>query len=290
MHDDRARAESFGDDAERYDRSRPTYAQDIVEAVMAGLNDRTPLGGGPSNGGGPAATDVGGGPPATDDGGDRDPPLVRVLDVGCGTGIAARLFAASGCVVLGVEPDARMAAVAAARGIAVEVAHFERWDRAGRRFDVLTAGQSWHWVDPVVGARRAAEALRPGGRIALFWNVGSPEPRVAEAFERVYARLAPRLDEQSVLLGRFDGDRFPAASDGIRRAGVFSVPQRWVFPWQKTYTTAEWLDQLPSHSDHHALAPDKLKVLLDALGEVIDGLGGIFVCPYETVVITARRC
>ncbi|MGW3626958.1 methyltransferase domain-containing protein [Streptomyces sp. NPDC000880] len=31
------------------------------------------------------------------------------LDVGCGTGIAARQFQAVGCRVLGVEPDARMA-------------------------------------------------------------------------------------------------------------------------------------------------------------------------------------
>ena len=32
-------------------------------------------------------------------------------------------------------------------------------DRAGRSFELLSAGQSWHWVQPFAGAQRAAEAL-----------------------------------------------------------------------------------------------------------------------------------
>jgi predicted RNA methylase len=57
--------------------------------------------------------------------------LVR-LDVGCGTGIAARQFQAAGYTVLGVEPDTRMAEFARRSEIAVEVATFEAWDSAGR--------------------------------------------------------------------------------------------------------------------------------------------------------------
>ena len=96
------------------------------------------------------------------------------LDVGCGTGIAARALQARGCRVLGVEPDARMAAVARGHGVAVEEAAFERWDDAGRRFDLVACGQAWHWVDPVRGAQRAADVLRAGGLVGLFWNLGRP--------------------------------------------------------------------------------------------------------------------
>ena len=90
-------------------------------------------------------------------------PGPEILDVGCGTGIAARQFEAAGCRVLGVDPDARMAAQARQRGIEVEVAKFEAWDPAGREFDAVIAGQAWHWVDPVTGAARAGQALRPAG-------------------------------------------------------------------------------------------------------------------------------
>lgn len=85
----RLTAESFGTDAEGYDRARPGYPDALVARVVA------------------------------------QSPGSDVLDVGCGTGIAARQFQAAGCTVLGVEPDARMAGFARARGLPVEVATFE---------------------------------------------------------------------------------------------------------------------------------------------------------------------
>jgi SAM-dependent methyltransferase len=84
-----------------------------------------------------------------------------VLDVGCGTGIVARQFPAAGCGLLGVEVDARMAALARQSGLQVEVAKFEDWDPAGRAFDAVLSGQTWHWIDPIAGAAKAAEVLRP---------------------------------------------------------------------------------------------------------------------------------
>src|SRR5918911_1671033 len=77
----------------------------------------------------------------------------------------------AGCRVLAVEPDPRMAEHARADGIEVEVATFEEWDPRSRTFDAVIAGQSWHWVDPLLGAPKAAQVLRLGGRIALFWHV-----------------------------------------------------------------------------------------------------------------------
>jgi SAM-dependent methyltransferase len=139
-HQYRQVAESFGADAERYDRGRPSYPGALVERIVAAS------------------------------------PGPDVLDAGCGTGIAARQFQAAGCRVLGVDPDARMAGLARRSGIAVEVATFEAWDPAGRRFDAVIAAQAWHWVDPVAGAAKAALALRPGGRLAVFWNAFQPRP------------------------------------------------------------------------------------------------------------------
>ena len=118
-------------------------------------------------------------------------PGLDVLDVGCGTGIAARQFQAAGCTVLGVEPDARMAEFARARGLAVEGATFEAWDPGGRRFDTVIAAQSWHWVDPASGAAKAATVLRPGGRLAVFGHVYELPAEVAKPFAAAYRRVVP---------------------------------------------------------------------------------------------------
>jgi SAM-dependent methyltransferase len=255
LHQYRQAAESFGSDAERYDRARPSYPDAMVEAIVAAS------------------------------------PGPDVLDVGCGSGISARQFQAAGCRVLGVDVDARMAEFARRGGLDVEVAAFEAWDPAGRVFDAVVSGQTWHWIDPVAGAAKAAEVLRPGGRLALFWNVFQPSPDVAEAFSAVHRRVMPgpladlwarpALDGYSVL--------FTKAADGIRRVGAFSDPQQWRFDWERSYTREEWLDQLPTHGGYARLPPAQLEELLAGIGGAVDAIGASFTMHYTTVVVAVAR-
>src|SRR5262245_34889838 len=100
-HRHRGVAESFGADAEHYDRTRPTDPAPLVARIVTAMPGR------------------------------------QLLDVGYGTGIAARQFRDAGCVVFGIDPDARMAEFARRSGIDVEIARFEGWEPAGRRFDGL---------------------------------------------------------------------------------------------------------------------------------------------------------
>ena len=254
-HQYRQVAESFGSDAERYDRARPGYPGALVARIVA----------------------VSPGP--------------GVLDVGCGTGIAARQFQAAGCRVLGVDPDARMAGLARQSGIEVEVARFEAWDPACREFDAVIAGQAWHWIDPVAGAAKAAQALRPGGRLAVFWNVFQPPPGVGEAFAAVYRQVMPEmpgnvwarpmLDVYSVM--------FTKAADGIREAGAFGDPEQWRFDWDRPYTREEWLEQVPTFGGHSQIPPAQRQELLAGIGSAIDALGGSFTMHYTTVAVTAAR-
>ncbi|MFF1870669.1 class I SAM-dependent methyltransferase [Kitasatospora herbaricolor] len=258
-HRHRPLAESFGTDAERYDRTRPCYPDALVRRIIAASPGRE-------------APDI--------------------LDVGAGTGIEARQFRAHGCTVLGVEPDPRMAAFARREGVEVEVATFEAWDSAGRRFDAVVSGQAWHWVDPVVGAAKAAGVLRPGGRLAAFWNVARPPAEAAEAFAAVYDRAAPaslaarayRLPAPALAGYSTLADR---AADGIRRAGAFGEPEQWRFDWSRPYSRDEWLDQLPTQGDHSRLPPADLAAALAGVGAAVDALGGGFTMEYTAVVVTA---
>jgi SAM-dependent methyltransferase len=213
-----------------------------------------------------------------------------VLDVGCGTGIAARQFQMAGCTVLGVDVDPRMAELARRSGLEVEVARFEAWDPADRAFDAVVSGQAWHWIDPVAGASKAAEALRPGSRLAVFWNVFQPPPELGHAFAAVYRRVLPDVP----MLGRVPGlesysTLFATAADGIRAADRFGDPDQWRFDWDRTYTRDEWLDQLPTAGGHSQFPPAKLEELLAGIGAAIDAAGGDFTMNYTAVVVTATR-
>jgi SAM-dependent methyltransferase len=255
-HHAREIAESFGSEAERYERTRPTYPKAMVDAILAASRGRD------------------------------------FLDVGTGTGISARPFQQRGCRVLGVEPDERMAELARRRGLEVEVAKFEEWDPAGRTFDVVIAGQTWHWIDPVLGACRAAAVLRPGGRIALFWNVMSVPPDFAEAFAIVYRQVVPEFPFfQSGGPGGLGSyaSLLDTALDGIRHAGAFDEPAQWQFEWERRYTTSEWLEQVPTFGGHSQLAPGTLAELLTGIRNVIDAAGGSFNMGYTAIVVSAVR-
>jgi SAM-dependent methyltransferase len=137
----------------------------------------------------------------------------------------------------------------------VEIAKFEEWDRAGRTFDLVIAGQTWHWVDPDLGASKAADSLRPSGRIALFWNVMSFPPDLAEGFSAVDQRVLP---EFPFFQGDSTGGKASTAvRQGCRRhsrqTGAFSEPERWEVDWERAYTRDEWLETVPTFGGHSQL-------------------------------------
>ena len=252
LFENRSRAESFGSVADLYDRARPSYPPALIEALLA-------------------------------DGGRT------VLDVGCGTGIAAALFATRGCAVTGVEVDARMAEIAWRKGLEVEVSTFEAWDDRGRSFDVVASGQAWHWIDPRAGAVRAADVLRAGGRIGAFWNFGDPPPELRERLGPIYDRLAPELVNYSVVLDTAQrAERVDVTVTGIEESQRFGPTEVRHFPWVRTYRSRDWSDFLETHSDHQALAPARRQRLLEAVTDAVDAIGGTFDMPYATALVTAQ--
>lgn len=258
-HEYRDVAEGFGADAERYDRARPSYPAELIDWILESAPGRD------------------------------------VLDVGAGTGIVARLFQARDCRVLGVEPDPRMAEAARRRGLDVDVSKIEDWDPAGRGFDVAVAGQAWHWVEPVAGAATLARALRPGGRAVMFWNVYEPEEKMRGAFADAWTRAetgAPFNPWNAPAGSMVDGYRkmCDKAADGMAQTGEFGSPEKWQLAWtRRPYSRDEWLDAVPTMGGMNRVPADRLRRLLDGLGEAIDAVGGTFTMNYTTVAVAATR-
>jgi SAM-dependent methyltransferase len=254
---ERLRSRIFGEVADEYDRTRPTYPPELVEALTGAGEVR------------------------------------RVLDVGCGTGIAARLFLARGCEVLGVEPDARMAVVARGHGIEVDEATFETWEPRGAPYDLVTSGQAWHWVDRAVGTERAASVLRPGGRLALFWNVSLHDEATEALFRDVYAQYAPSVFEHSIALRSATLPSVDETTDVHVAAIVANVHfgpiETRTYHRRVRHTTDEWVAQLATLSDHLLLDAEVRVALLGALARALDDAGGTLDVDYLTTLLTTAR-
>jgi len=239
-HLQRDRAESFGSIAADYDRYRPGYPAELIADLMELLAVRA------------------------------EP---RVLDVGCGTGKAGRLLADRGTDVLGVEIDAQMADVARGHGLAVEVGSFETWDDDGRTFDLVISAQAWHWVDPAVGAPKAARLLRPGGRVALFWNFDDLLPPWQAAVDKVYAVEAPDL-AQLAAHGASRRDDRPYVVD-LQASGAFASVETHTYPWERSVPLDVWIGRCGTQSNHVLLGRPRLDRLLSALRTALVPLGDV---------------
>jgi SAM-dependent methyltransferase len=237
----------FGPVAEQYDRRRPAPPEGLID-------DLERLGG-------------------------------AVLDVGCGTGKAAVALAERGRTVLGLEPDERMAAIARSHGIAVEIGAFETWDAGDRQFDLLTFADSWHFIDPVVGVRRAAELLRPGGKVARFWNTYVLEPAAIDALDRVYRRLAPEVPQTWRQASAWAPVR--PDDDPLLRGGFTPLRPR-SYKSSALRSADDFVATVATTSGHLRLG-DRLAPLMSEARAAIEALGGALWVHRTTFLALSRR-
>jgi SAM-dependent methyltransferase len=198
----------------------------------------------------------------------------RVLELGCGTGQATVSLARRGYSVVAVELGAGLAGVARRKlapfpAVRVVNAAFEAWPLPAEPFDVVFAATSFHWIDRAIRVTKSADALRPGGALAVVSThhvAGGDEQFFADA-QRCYERWDPETPA---------GLRLPAAADVPSEREEFEASERvshMVFrryERELTYSASEYRDLLLTYSGHRAMEPDAQRGLLSCLVRLID--------------------
>lgn len=246
----RAHALSFGPVAAQYDAARPSYPDALFDELER-------LAGRPLRG-------------------------ADVLDVGAGTGIATRLLAGRGARVVAVEPSEGMAAVLRQAGPEVPVvkAGGDELPFHDASVDFVTYAQAFHWTDPGRSVPEALRVLRPGGTLALWWNVKDREtPWVQAQEERLNAALPSYHAYGGVIAG----------AEELTAAGLEVGHVR--LRWERRVTVDSHLTDLTSRSYFAVLDEERRAPVLAAeraalLAEFPDGL---IPEPYTLDLFTARR-
>jgi len=100
----------------------------------------------------------------------------RVADIGAGTGISSELFLRHGYEVTAVEPNAAMRAKAEAwlganAQFRAVTGTAEETGLPDQSFDGVICAQAFHWFRAEEAGREFRRILRPGGVIAVMWNL-----------------------------------------------------------------------------------------------------------------------
>jgi len=117
----------------------------------------------------------------------------RLLDLGCGPGQLARAFAPFVDAVIGIDPEPEMLRAAEQDAPAnvrfCEGSSYELGPNLGR-FQLVTMGRSFHWMDRVDTLQRLDEIIEPGGAVVVF---GDNHPELPEnAWRQEFRDLVER--------------------------------------------------------------------------------------------------
>lgn len=257
MPDEVPLRQTFDAVAALYDEVRPGYPDVIVDAIVQ--HARLPLGG-------------------------------RILEIGCGTGQITRPFAERGHPILALELGPALAALAAERlrahpQVRVLPVAFEAWPVEPAAFDLVLSAQAFHWIEPAFGLARAAEALAPGGAIALVWHLDRSEHTdFYQAARPLYARFLPSDAQRSHVdpLERHALHYRDALGQSPAFTGLVDIRHRW----QRRYTAGEYLKLLHTFSNHQAL-PEPAKTQFFQEMEAVLARFGAVTRHYETLLLVA---
>jgi ubiquinone/menaquinone biosynthesis C-methylase UbiE len=127
---------SFGAVADAYDRARPTYPREAAAWLVGSQH-------------------------------------AHVLELGAGTGKLTEQLQALGHRVLATDPLPEMLRHLRARlpDTAVVIATAEHIPMRARSVDTVVGAQAFHWFDLDRALPEIARVLRPGGHLALVWNL-----------------------------------------------------------------------------------------------------------------------
>lgn len=183
----------------------------------------------------------------------------RVLDLGTGTGTLARGFALRGCQVIGLDPSTSLTEEAQRldreAGVTINyvTAKSEQTGLPDTSFDVVTAGQCWHWFDRSKAAQEVLRLLVPQGWLVIAHFDWIPLPgNVVEATENLIEHHNPewKMSGGRGIYSRWLGD---VAIAGFQEIETFS------FDIFVPYTHEAWRGRIRASAGVAAsLAPEQV--------------------------------
>jgi SAM-dependent methyltransferase len=215
----------------------------------------------------------------------------RALDLGTGTGNLARGLARAGCTVYGLDPSvpllrqARRLDDEAGLPASYLAGRAEEVGLAGRRFDVVTAGQCWHWF---AGDRAASEVRRllvPGGALAVCHLDYLPLPgNVCQATEELILERNPAW----AMTG--GTGIHPAWTLDVAGAGLVGL-ETFSFEVAIPYTHEAWRGRMRTCNGVNALTEVELEDFDQALGRLLarDFPGDPLVVPHRVWALVAWK-
>ncbi|MEK6981975.1 MAG: class I SAM-dependent methyltransferase [Candidatus Micrarchaeota archaeon] len=244
-------AQSFDKISRTYEDVRPTYPDVVIKKILSFSKI-------PKNG--------------------------KIVEVGCGPGIATIPFAKKGYNISAIDPGKNLLSIAKEKtrkfsNVSYILSSFEDAKLPINTFDLLISGTAFHWVNQKTGYKKAGELLKKGGTIALFW--------LANNYKRT--DFIPGL---SAVFKKYSKNKkikqkpYEKEFKRIARSGLFGKVHRFIYNQRIKYSKEDYIKLVSTFGwiNVHPKKPEFLKDLSNLLGK-----RKYILVPYSTILFIARR-
>ena len=233
-----AKSNWYSSVAQAYDRVRPRYSAELIDFAID--NARLSLGD-------------------------------KILEIGCGPGIATVSFADRGFNLVSLEPNPEACQLAkknCATYPNVEICQttLEEWTLKPKEFDAVLAATSIHWVSPKIGYPKINRALKDGGSLVLLWNAGlQPDEKITQLLKPIYKAYAPSLKPFKARIQ--EKEELQAIGQKVVDLGYFKPVAATETIIEVNYSLKDYLLLLSTYSPYIALETQQRQNLFTAIEE-----------------------
>ncbi len=216
-----------------------------------------------------------------------------ILDLACGTGLVLRDLLGRVGRTYGLDLSWEMLSYAAScygrLGGAPRLVQGrgEELPFAAEQFDLVTMGQSVHWLNLEQVVPDLCRVLRPGGWLAILSKYPSPEQPYRPLYEHLLELRLRRDEPPEYRLTAVSG----VSNVLLLEQAGFDAYERTVFSWEVEYTVEGYVEGVAGTLQVQSLSEPERIPFLEDLAEELSRLaqGGHFTEKYLDYLIMARR-
>ncbi len=187
---------------------------------------------------------------------------MTILDLGTGTGTIAHGLAEMGCTAVGLDPAERLLEQARRKALPNETyvaGSAEKLPFENASFDLVTAGQCWHWFDQGAAGKEIKRVLKPGGKLIIASFDFDPKPG---NIVRVTLDLIPKYNPTWNPETR-PGFYHPNPDD-VPTPDGYTVVEKFVYDEPYPFTLDSWCGRIRASAGVGASMPPDQVVKFDA--------------------------
>lgn len=225
---------------EAYDRARPRYPKALIQRVVevAQLSSES-----------------------------------KILEVGCGSGVATVDFARLGYAIEAIEPNLEFCRLAEQHckpypQVKIIPQSFEEWQAEPKKFQIVLAANAWHWISSDIKYVKASQTLKDEGALVLLWNMAlEPSREVHQRLDKIYQQYAPAIAPQ------YEGKEtqeeiLRGLGQWVNDSGLFETVSSESIPCEATYDVDRYLALLSTQ--YIALEVSTREALFSGLKSAIE--------------------